>query len=73
MDSCVRRAPPGTKFNQTKSGWFDEGTFECFFNDILLTRIKKQEGVYEMIADTLSSHISESVARKSEGHQIKFK
>ena len=39
MDSWVRGAPPGTKFNRTKSGWFDEGTFECFFSDILLLRI----------------------------------
>ena len=39
MDSWVRGAPPGTKFNRTKSGWFDEGTFGCFFSDILLPRI----------------------------------
>ena len=33
MDSSwVRGTPPGTKFNRTKSGWFDEGIFECFFN-----------------------------------------
>ena len=39
MDSWMRSAPPGTKFNRTKSGWFDEGTFGCFFSDILLPRI----------------------------------
>ena len=72
MESWVRGAPPGTKFNRTKSGWFDEGTFECFFNDILLPRMKKQEGVHVMIGDNLSSHISESVVRKCERHQIKF-
>ena len=49
MDSWVRGAPPGTKFNRTKSGWFDGGTFECFFNDILLPIIKKQEGAHAMI------------------------
>ena len=35
MDSWMRGAPPGIKFNRTKSGWFDEGTFKCFFNDML--------------------------------------
>ena len=72
MDSWVRGAPPGTKFNRTKSGWFDGGTFECFFNDILLPIIKKQEGAHAMIGDILSSHISESVVRKCERHNVKF-
>ena len=70
MDSWVRSAPPGTKFIRTKSGWFDEGTFECFFSDILLPRIKKQEGAHAMIGDNLSSHISESVVRKCERHNV---
>ena len=69
MDSWVRGAPPGTKFNRTKSGWFDEGTFESFFSDILLPRIKEQEGV---IGDNLSSLFSESVVRKCERHNVKF-
>ena len=68
--SWVRGAPPGTKFNRTKSGWFDEGTFECFFNDILVSRIKKEEGAHAMIGDNLSSHISESVVRKCERHDV---
>ena len=72
MDSWVRGTPPGTKFSRTKSGWFDEGTFKCFFNDILLPRIKKQEGAHAMIGDNLSSHISESVVRKCERHDVKF-
>ena len=72
MDSWVRGAPPGTKFNRTRSGWFDKGTFECFFNDILLPRIKKQDSAHAMIGDNLSSHISESVVRKCEKHNIKF-
>ena len=72
MDSWVRGAPPGTKFNRTRSGCFDKGTFECFFNDILLPRIKKQDSAHAMIGDNLSSHISESVVRKCEKHNIKF-
>ena len=70
--SWVRGAPSGTKFNRTKSDWFDEGTFEYFFNDILLPRIKKQEGAYAMIGDNLSSHIGESVVRKRERHNVKL-
>ena len=72
MNSWVRGAPPGTKFNRIKTGWFDEGTFECFFNDILLPRLKKQEGAHAMIGDKLSSHISESVVSKCETHNVKF-
>ena len=72
MDSWVRGAPPGTTFNRTKSGLFDEETFKCFFNDILLSRIKKQECAQAMIGNNLSSHISESVVRKCERHNVKF-
>ena len=65
----MRGAPPGTKFNRTKSGWFDEGTLECFFNDILLPRIKKQEGAHAMKIYPL---ISVSVVRKYERRNVKF-
>ena len=68
----MRGAPPGTKFNRTKSGWFDERTFECFLNDILLPRIKKQEGAHAMIWYNLPSRISESVVRKCERYNVKF-
>ena len=30
IGSWVRGAQPGTKFNHTKSEWFDERTFECY-------------------------------------------
>ena len=69
MDSWIRGAPPGTKFNRSKSG---EGLFESFFNDLLLPRLKKQEGIHTIIGDNLSSHFSESIIRKCLKYQIKF-
>ena len=72
MDSWIRGAPPGTKLNRSKSGWFDEGLFESFFNDLLLPKLKKQEGIHAIIGDNLLSHFSESVIRKCQKYQIKF-
>ena len=69
MYSWVRDAAPGTKFNRTKSGWFDEGTFECFFNDILLPRIKKSvkvlwesESVVKVLWESVKGTMSSSYA-----------
>lgn len=72
MDAWVRGAPPGTKFSRSKSGWFDEGIFEKWFNDMLLPELKKQNGKKVIIGDNLSSHISELVIRKCEKYDIKF-
>ena len=72
MDSWVRNAPKGSKFNRSKSGWFDEAIFKNFFNVLLLPRMKKQKGTKVMIGDNLSSHISEDVIRKCSCYDIKF-
>ena len=66
---CVYKS---TRFNRSQSGWFDEGIFESFFNDLLLPELKKQEGKKIIIGDNLSSHLSESVIRKCERYDIKF-
>ena len=72
MNTWIRGAPEGTKFNRSVSGWFDEGIFECFFNDMLLPRMKNQDGTKVMIGDNLLSHISELVIRSCQKHNIRF-
>ena len=72
MNTGIRGAPEGTKFNRSVSGWFNEGIFECFFNDMLLPRMKNQDGTKVMIGDNLSSHISELVICRCQKYNIRF-
>ena len=72
MDSWIRGGPEGARYNRSVSGWFDETLFESWFNDILLPRLKKQDGTKVIIGDNLSSHLSESVIRQCRKHNIKF-
>ena len=73
MDSWICGGPEGTRYNRSVSGWFDEGLFESWFNDVLLPRMKKQDGSKVMIGDNLSSHISEAVIRKCAKYHIKYR
>lgn len=72
MNTRDRKSLPRTKFHRSESGWFDEGTFKKFFDDILLPRLKKQDGTKVMIGDNLSSHFSSDVIEKCGKNKIKF-
>ena len=64
--------PAGTRYNRSKSGWFDQTCFEDWFLSLLLPRLKRQEGKKVMIGDNLSSHISQQVLQKCEENNITF-
>lgn len=36
--------PPGTRYNRSKSGWFDTNTFEDWFFSLVLPVLRRQEG-----------------------------
>lgn len=62
----------GARYNRTKSGWFDQRTFEDWFNKIALKYLKNLPGKKLMIGDNLASHLSLTVIRKCERHNIQF-
>ena len=64
--------PAGTRYNRSKSRWFDQTCFEDWFLSLLLPRLKRQEGKKVMIGDNLSSHISQQVLQKCEENNISF-
>ena len=39
--SWVRKGPKGARYNRSKSGWFDETTFQDWFFSMLLPDLKK--------------------------------
>lgn len=65
-------APPGTRFNRSKSGWFDGRVFEDWFEFLMLPILKKQSGKKLLIGDNLSSHISVRVLTLCEENDIRF-
>ncbi|XKL67637.1 hypothetical protein PGB90_003128 [Kerria lacca] len=62
----------GSRFNRTKSGWFDEETFTDWFNKLLLPYLKKLDEKKVMIGDNLASHITFSITKKCEQNNIRF-
>ena len=64
--------PPGAIYDNSKSGWFDQRTFERWFFEIFLPHATLLAGEKVLIGDNLASHFSEEVLRACEEHNIKF-
>lgn len=71
-DNWVNNGPPGTKYNNSKSGWFDSFLFEDWFNKIALEYFRRLPGEKALIGDNLASHITLNVIQACERHNIKF-
>lgn len=71
-DSWTNGGPPGTRYNRSKSGWFDSQSFEDWFRSIALPYLKKQDGRKVLIGDNLSSHFNQDVLELCEMNNIKF-
>ncbi len=64
--------PPKTRYNRSKSGWFDAICFDDWFRSIILPWARKTEGPKVMIGDNLSSHFSSDVLDLCEQKNISF-
>ncbi|XP_050300148.1 uncharacterized protein LOC126738753 [Anthonomus grandis grandis] len=72
-DTWTEGGPAGTRYNRSKSGWFDGSSFEDWFMSILLPKIKRSRFEKSvMIGDNLSSHISPKAIKLCEEHNIAF-
>ena len=67
----INGAPPGTKFDVTKSGWFDGQTFARWFFEVLLPQLKG-DGPFAVIGDNLGSHFNQRVIQKCKEKNIRF-
>ena len=65
-------APPVTRFNRTRSGWFDACCFSDWFESLFLPRAKKLSGRKLLIGDNLSSHFTEKVLSLASENNIAF-
>lgn len=68
----VDGGPPSTRFNCTKSGWFDSACFDDYFKTIILPWAKNLPGSKVIIGDNLSSHLNIEVIELCQEYQIKF-
>lgn len=71
-DSWRVGGPPNSRYNRTKSGWFDSYTFADWMESIALPYLKKLEGVKVLIGDNLSSHLSIDIINLCQENNIKF-
>ncbi|XP_050065205.1 uncharacterized protein LOC126554147 [Aphis gossypii] len=72
-DSWTLDGPKGTRYNRSKSGWFDTTIFEDWFLSVVIPyfrRFKDQKKV--MIGDNLASHISKRVIETCQSNNISF-
>lgn len=64
--------PAETRYNRTKSGWFDAISFTDWFESTFIPHVKKIAGPKVLIGDNLSSHFTETVLKLVEENDIKF-
>ncbi|CAH0719076.1 unnamed protein product, partial [Brenthis ino] len=68
----VNGGPNGTRYNCTKSGWFDSACFEDYFRTIILKWAKNLTGPKVIIGDNLSSHLNIEVVELCQKYDIRF-
>ena len=70
--SWTTGGPHRTRYNRSKSGWFDAVCFDDWFHTTVLPWARKIEGKKVMIGDNLSSHFSVDVLELCEKENIHF-
>lgn len=71
-DSWIEGGPDKTRYNRSRSGWFDGVCFEDWFNKIIVPYAKKKSERIVIIGDNLSSHFSETILTVCEKFNISF-
>ena len=64
--------PPNTRYNRSKSGWFDAQCFADWFESLFVPFVKHLPGKKVIIGDNLSSHFNERVLELAKQHDIVF-
>lgn len=64
--------PKGSRFNRSKSGWFDSLLFEDWFESIIVPWAENKIGAKVLIGDNLASHINPKIVTHCEENNIRF-
>ena len=64
--------PRGSRFNRSKSGWFDVVSFTDWFETSFIPTVANRPGRKVLIGDNLSSHFSKRVLKLAAEHNIQF-
>lgn len=70
--SWTEGGPTNSRYNRTKSGWFDCFCFEYWVETIAIPYLRRLEGRKFLTGDNLSSHLSLESIRLCEANNIKF-
>lgn len=70
--SWTEGGPKGTRYNRTKSGWFDAFCFDDWVSTVALPYFNKLEGKKILIGDNLASHLSLESIRLCEASNVRF-
>lgn len=70
--SWTEGGPTGTRYNRSKSGWFDSVTFLDWLQTVIIPHLRKLDGPKFLIGDNLSTHISLEAIQLCETYNIKF-
>lgn len=64
--------PPKTRYNRSKSGWFDHVCFADWFRTIFIPETRHLKGKKVLIGDNLSSHFGDEVLKSAREQNIAF-
>lgn len=64
--------PKGSRYNRSKSGWFDSLLFEDWFESIVMPWAKNKTGTKVLIGDNLATHINPKIVTYCEQNNIRF-
>lgn len=68
--SWTEGGPPHTRYNRSKSGWFESSSFEDWLSSIAIPYLRKQTGKRVLIGDNLASHLTLKVIELCSNNDI---
>ena len=71
-NSWTKGGPLKTRYNRSKSEWFDAVCFDDSFRTVIIPWARKLEGTKVVIGDNLSSHFSPDIIKVCEENDVKF-
>ncbi|KAK3765045.1 hypothetical protein RRG08_023563 [Elysia crispata] len=71
-DTWRQGGPPRTRYNRSRSGWFDHICFYDWFSTVAIPYCRKLPGRKVLIGDNLSSHFSNQILQECEDNNIAF-
>ena len=67
----IERGPPNARYSCSKSGWFDNDTFEDWFIKFFF-QVAKTKEITALISNNLSLHFSKDVLLLCRKYNVKF-